>query len=305
MPGLTVFPPWPESVPAHPLLVIDYQRIKAGEEDEIDTLWKAATDLGFWYLKNHGVEEEVDGMFDMGAEVMGLPLEEKMLYEQGDDGISHGYKAAGASATDETGALDSVEFFNVSKDDALAWPVQVHRAYPPAVAARIPDVVIPFVRKSVEVNRTLISVLGDRLGLPDGAILRRHRTEEHSGCETRCIRSPPRPEGMIEDRAALGAHTDFGSLSFLHNRMGGLQVLVPGSNQWQWAKPIPGHAICNLGDAMTILSGGILRSNLHRIVPHQQNYTFHSGPYEPYFLFLPYRRLCSTPYHVPYENLVL
>ena len=31
-------------------------------------------------------------------------------------------------------------------------------------------------------------------------------------------------------------------------------------------QPVPGHAICNLGDAMTIFSGGILKSNLHRVV---------------------------------------
>ncbi|KAI0311908.1 hypothetical protein OF83DRAFT_708303, partial [Amylostereum chailletii] len=60
----------------------------------------------------------------------------------------------------------------------------------------------------------------------------------------------------------------FGSLSFLHhNRLGGLQVLLPGTEDWKYVKPIPGHAVCNLGDAMTIFSGGILRSNLHRVVP--------------------------------------
>lgn len=30
-------------------------------------------------------------MFDMGSETMALPLEEKMKFEQGDDGMSHGY----------------------------------------------------------------------------------------------------------------------------------------------------------------------------------------------------------------------
>ena len=44
----------------------------------------------FYSLKNHGVEEEVDGMFDMGAETMDLPLEEKLKYEQGDLGHSFG-----------------------------------------------------------------------------------------------------------------------------------------------------------------------------------------------------------------------
>ena len=41
-------------------------------------------------LKNHGADEEVQGMFDMGAETMALPLEEKMKFEQGDDGMSFG-----------------------------------------------------------------------------------------------------------------------------------------------------------------------------------------------------------------------
>lgn len=48
--------------------------------------------------------------------------------------------------------------------------------------------------------------------------------------------------------------------------MGGLQVLVPGTQDWQYVKPIEGHAICNLGDAMVIFSGGILHANLHRVV---------------------------------------
>ena len=30
-------------------------------------------------------------MFEMGAETMRLPLEEKMKYEQGDEGMSFGY----------------------------------------------------------------------------------------------------------------------------------------------------------------------------------------------------------------------
>ena len=41
-------------------------------------------------LKNHGVDAEVDGMFDMGSETMALSMDEKMPYEQGDDGGSFG-----------------------------------------------------------------------------------------------------------------------------------------------------------------------------------------------------------------------
>ena len=37
-------------------------------------------------MKNHGADDAVNAMFDMGIEMMALPLEEKMKYEQGDDG---------------------------------------------------------------------------------------------------------------------------------------------------------------------------------------------------------------------------
>ncbi|EMD41162.1 hypothetical protein CERSUDRAFT_121703, partial [Gelatoporia subvermispora B] len=221
MPGLNSLPPFPTDVPTHPLLIVDYELIKLGDQDEIDKLWKAATQLGFWYLKNHGAESEVDGMFDMGAETMELPLEEKMKFEQGDDGISFGYKARGASATDEYGNLDTVEFINVSKDDALAWPRKVHRVYPSTVNAKMDTVVKPFVQKSVDVNTTLVRVLEDKLGLPDGALTQRHTIDEPSGSEARVIKSPPHQGAISEEKVAIGAHTDFGSLSFLHNRLGG------------------------------------------------------------------------------------
>lgn len=47
MPGLSL-PPFPDSVPTHPLLVVDYDLIKKGDEQECEKLWKAATGLGFW-----------------------------------------------------------------------------------------------------------------------------------------------------------------------------------------------------------------------------------------------------------------
>ncbi|EGN93563.1 hypothetical protein SERLA73DRAFT_189262 [Serpula lacrymans var. lacrymans S7.3] len=266
MPGTTL-PPFPDDVLTHPLLVVDYQLIKEGNQQEIETLWKAATSLGFWYLKNHGAEQEVNDMFDMGAETMALPLDEKLMFEQGDDGVSFGYKKAGANATDETGKnLDTVEFINVAKDDALAYPQVARRSYPRTVNARMESTITPFVRKSLDVNYTIMGVFNDKLGLPKGTIAKYHDLREYSGSEARCIKNPPMP-GVSAAKVAIGAHTDFGSLSFLHNRLGGLQVLPPGHEEWSYVKPIPGHAICNVGDALAIFSGGILQSNIHRVIP--------------------------------------
>lgn len=48
MPGLTTTVAFPEDVPTHPLLVVDYALILSGHKQELDKLWKAATELGFW-----------------------------------------------------------------------------------------------------------------------------------------------------------------------------------------------------------------------------------------------------------------
>jgi hypothetical protein len=47
MPAL-VLPPFPDNVPTHPLLVIDFALLKVNDPQEIDRLWEAATKLGFW-----------------------------------------------------------------------------------------------------------------------------------------------------------------------------------------------------------------------------------------------------------------
>ena len=137
----------------------------------------------------------------------------------------------------------------------------------------------PFVEKSLEINNTILRVFEEKLCLPPGSLLQRHLRDTRSTSEARCIKNPPKLAGGTPDekeKVALGAHTDFGSLSFLHNRLGGLQVLPPGYDTWQYVRPLPGHAICNVGDALTLFSGGILRSNLHRVVPPPGEQAFHT-----------------------------
>ncbi|KAI5981657.1 hypothetical protein EDC04DRAFT_2885491 [Pisolithus marmoratus] len=266
MPGISL-PAFPDDVPVHSLPAIDFELLKADNQAEIDRLWEAAVTLGFWYLKNHGAEQEVKAMFDLGTKAFALPLEEKLKYEQGDSGRSFGYKKIGGNAVDTSGLPDMVEFLNIAKDDVLAFPDVVHRTYPPMVTPAISSVVRPFVCKSLEVNNTILRIFTQRLGLPEGTLEELHTRNLPSGSEARVTRSPPMPGKDTADRPAIGAHTDFGSLAFLHNILGGLQVLLPGERQWRYVKPICGHAICNIGDALTVYSGGILKSSVHRVVP--------------------------------------
>ena len=119
------------------------------------------------------------------------------------------YKASGANAVDASGKLDRAEFINIAKDDALAWPQQARRSYPSTVNERMESIVTPFVRKSLEVNNTILQVFEEKLGLPAGALMERHKLDEFSGSEVRVIKIPPTPPDMGQ---LIGSHTDFGSL---------------------------------------------------------------------------------------------
>ncbi|TFY81434.1 hypothetical protein EWM64_g2572 [Hericium alpestre] len=209
MPGLT-FPPFPDNVPTIQLVVIDFALLRAGDAAEIERLWKAATELGFWCLKNHGAEELADSMFDVGERTMELPLDEKMQFVPNGEGGS--YEHAGANYVDPSGAPEVTEFLNISKNDALAYPAVFHRTYPRTVMERMETVVRPFVLKGLEVNETILRILNDKLGLPEGALAQRHQREKSSNCEARTLRAPP-TVGWNADKATLGAHTDFGSLA--------------------------------------------------------------------------------------------
>ncbi|OAG15194.1 gibberellin 20-oxidase [Alternaria alternata] len=65
------------------------------------------------------------------------------------------------------------------------------------------------------------------------------------------------------------AHTDAGSLSIVFTEVAGLQVLKPDEDDWFYIAPKPGHAVVNVGDALRFISGGVLESSLHRIIPHK------------------------------------
>lgn len=50
------------------------------------------------------------------------------------------------------------------------------------------------------------------------------------------------------------------------SRLADSSILSRGSVLKCKRQPVPGYAICNIGDALTLFSGGLLRSNMHRVV---------------------------------------
>ncbi|KAH8881497.1 oxoglutarate 3-dioxygenase [Thozetella sp. PMI_491] len=66
--------------------------------------------------------------------------------------------------------------------------------------------------------------------------------------------------------AGIGQHTDFGILTFLltDSTKESLQVLSK-SGEWIWADPIEGCYVCNIGDMLAEWTRGAYKSTLHRV----------------------------------------
>ncbi len=166
----------------------------------------------------------------------------------------------------------------VSKDDIF----ELTDALPaPEVLSSKRPLFKSFMSSAHAIVTLVLELLNDHLQLPPDTLQNMHRLKGNSGDQVRFVKTPPQP---IDDRrTALGEHTDFGSVTVLFNRLGGLQVLPPGREaEWCYVKPLPGHAIVNLGDAMVKFTNGRLRSNIHRVVSppgEQANYTRYSLVY--------------------------
>jgi len=272
---------------------------------------------------------DADQLFKVGEELFDLPVEEKQKYDFAEQGSYFGYKGYGSGIVDKKGTKDRNEFYNVcyllssfspfasifrvldtnhsqlnsrmssakpaanksakvSKDDILA-------NMPPLPAPKLLEKHRPLLKSYITTSHSLITLilthLNAHLALPPNTLQNLHNLHAISGDQVRFIKAPPQPPA--DRRTALGAHTDFGSVTVLFNRLGGLQVRLPssidavppatqpvgeerveiealtvgdGEQRWAYVRPLPWHAIINLGDALVKFSKGILRSNVHRVV---------------------------------------
>ncbi|KAK4934252.1 hypothetical protein LTR66_015657 [Elasticomyces elasticus] len=265
-PSQTSLPPFPVDIPTAPLLRISLSKLQANDTEEVERFCHACEDLGFFYLDLRGPGDEIlddaNKLFDVAEQLYDLPLEEKQKYDFMSKKSYFGYKGLGAAVVDRKGRLDRNEFYNVSKDDIL----EVSDPLPaPTCLANQRDLFKSFMLSAHGIVSMVLKLLNEHLELPERTLSKLHELRRPSGDQVRLIKAPPQPK---DDRqTALGEHTDFGSVTVLFNRLGGLQVLPPGKDaEWCYVKPLSGHAIINLGDAMVKFSNGLLRSNIHRVV---------------------------------------
>ena len=127
-----------------------------------------------------------------------------------------------------------------------------------------------------EICHILLGILAKQLQVAPGVLESLHQVADPSNDFLRVLRYPAARPGEDPDQAKFPPHRDSVSVAMLFSWVGGLQILEPGrdieaarngdSSGWRWVKPVDGHVIVNLGDALAILTNEVLKSGFHRVV---------------------------------------
>ncbi|AFR96560.1 flavonol synthase [Cryptococcus neoformans C23] len=238
-----------------------------GRKELTQTLLEAIRTKGFFYVINFGIpQEKVDRQYALGSNFYDLSLEEKSKYIPDlDNGEYNGYRPAGRNVLGG-GIRDRIEVYNIPKFDGYH-----KRDHPDVIKQNIGE--IEEFARSLHTNvlDPLHVLIALALELPEDYFTNLHRysnpSEDHlrymmyrhfSPQETKTIQSN---DGLY----TLG-HTDLGTLTLLFRQpVAALQIRDHETGNWKWAKPLDGSLTVNTCDALSFLTGGYIKSTVHRV----------------------------------------
>ncbi|KAI5917756.1 oxidoreductase [Camillea tinctor] len=276
----TAVPPFPDNVPVIPMHTVSLTGLHSGDEATARLMLDACRELGFFLLDlrqdalGETIMTEIDQLLSIGKDILNLPEDVKEKYLHDIPKSFLGFKPRG-QAKIETNEPDRFEWFNLGQDSIMG--TNTTQPIPPLVQSHFP-LFTSFLKHGQSILATINSTLATQLSLPHDAFTSLQEPTKPSGTVVRIIKAFATQEEEPA-RTNMIHHTDFGTITLLANVVGGLQVLAPGKSPsdvdaWGWVRPQPGHLIVNLGDAMVQWTGGILRSNVHRVhcAPGQQRF---------------------------------
>ena len=258
-------PEYPPEVPVAELIHLSLRKLRGKDSGEIDRLFEACKSIGFFLLdvRDDKMGQEIlelsDRLMSVGQQVLSLDMEEKMKYHVSKTSFD-GFKSQGNIVIDGQGTKDRFESYGLAKDHIIGL---TSVPSPPLIVQNMPTFQ-EFTKASHSLIIMILENLEIPLKLPARTLSDLHTIDKPAGDQLRMIKCPPQPFG--DRRTSVVPHTDFGSVTLLFNRIGGLQILSPEHGaKWLHVRPIPGHIIVNLGDAMNKLTKGLMKSIYHRV----------------------------------------
>ncbi|UQC86867.1 2OG-Fe(II)oxygenase superfamily protein, partial [Colletotrichum lupini] len=246
----------------------------------------AAKNSGFFYIKNHGIPEQViEAAHQKGREFFKLPEKEKRKLTSNTSAYGYtGFRERQANPGETKDRKEAFlchyepDFDPLHENRLDQVPVNV-RAHLPREdfewtddgdSAVLPDfkaTVLAHWRECLALSRRLIRVIALALDLPEDYF---DSLTTYPGGDFAINFYPGHGDEPIQDpdEVGVGAHTDLQILTLLwQDSHRGLQVLN-SAGEWMWAPPIRGTFVVNIGDFFMRMTNDRLKSTVHRVVQH-------------------------------------
>lgn len=233
-----------------------------------EQLRTAARDIGFFYLRGHGIPDElIRAVQQIARRFFELPEADKLSVRMANSPHFRGYNRAGVEIT--RGQPDYREQFDIGAEraavnspDGPAWQRLQGPNQWPVMLPALRDVLTRWQHEMTAVALKLLRALAVSLSLPEQAFdaLYGALPNEH----IKLIRYPGQP--VTASGQGVGAHKDSGFLTLLlQDKQAGLQVEV-SPEVWTDVIPVAGTFVVNIGELLELATNGYLRATVHRVV---------------------------------------
>jgi isopenicillin N synthase-like dioxygenase len=251
------------------LPIIDMAPLFGGNEPQRSAVARAigdaCRDTGFFYVTGHGIAPLLLADLDRASRIFfALPEAEKNEIAMLHGGRAwRGFFPVGGELT--SGKPDQKEGLYFGAELGPDDP-RVQRGLPlhgtnlfPAHPRELRQLVLEYMAAATKTAHAVMEGIALSLGLEADYFYRQYTSDP-----TILFRIFHYPSiARSSPDWGVGEHTDYGLLTLLaQDGQGGLQVKT--SRWWIDAPPIPGTLVCNIGDMLDRLTGGLYRSTPHR-----------------------------------------
>ncbi|KAH8082436.1 hypothetical protein BXZ70DRAFT_1012288 [Cristinia sonorae] len=239
-----------------------------------DAVRDACINVGFLYVKNHGIPDTViNDALSASKRLFSLSEAQKLEIDIRKSVNYKGYTPLLSSNNDPENAGDMHEGFEFGWEEMQAKAFDEKRANDGAMAGAniwpndLPgfrEEVLTYYHAAVELGKKLFPLFALALNLPEDFFSDKTK---NSAAIMRVLHYPPQT-GPVDDRViGIGAHTDFECFTILWQEpeIQALQVLNT-QKQWIDAPPIPGTLVVNLGDQFARWTNDVFKSTVHRAI---------------------------------------
>jgi isopenicillin N synthase-like dioxygenase len=238
----------------------------SGGRAAADAIGHACRTAGFFYVTGHGIPAaRITEMEELFRRFFALPAAAKMDLRMERAGRAwRGYFPVFGELTSGQPDVKEGLYFGAEHGDdhprvRAGVPLHGKNLFPDIPFFR--DAVLSWMADMTRLGRVILRGIALSLGLPEDYFDERYLRDPT--VLFRAFHYPPPPAGEAPGWG-VGEHTDYGWLTILwQDGAGGLQV--KSRSRWIEAAPVPGSFVCNIGDMLDRMTGGLYRSTPHRV----------------------------------------